>query len=69
LLRARHVTKAPPARVPREQRSGWRMPPLALLKPVSWSPAMRLALLGMYGYLILSVLLLVVKAIQLGTHH
>jgi Mn2+/Fe2+ NRAMP family transporter len=57
----------PLARMPHEGRSGWRMPPLALLKPVSWSPAMRLALLAMYGYLILSVLLLVVKAIQLGT--
>ncbi|HKB29681.1 MAG TPA: Nramp family divalent metal transporter [Streptosporangiaceae bacterium] len=68
LLRARHGA-APPPRIPREQRSGWRMPPLALLKPVNWSPAMRLALLGMYAYLALSVLLLVVKAIQLGTHH
>jgi Mn2+/Fe2+ NRAMP family transporter len=67
-LRARQG-RAAPARVPREQRSGWRMPPLALLKPVSWSPAMRLALLGMYAYLALSVLLLVVKAIQLATHH
>ena len=69
LLRARHRMAQPPARIPREQRSGWRMPPLALLKPVSWSPAMRLAMLAMYAYIVLSVLLLVVKAIQLGTHH
>jgi Mn2+/Fe2+ NRAMP family transporter len=69
LLRARHGGAKAPAPVPREQRSGWRMPPLALLKPVSWSPAMRLALLGMYAYLVVSVLLLVVKAVQLATHH
>ncbi len=69
LLRARHGAAKPPAPVPREQRSGWRMPPLALLKPVSWSPAMRLAMLAMYAYIVLSVLLLLVKAIQLGTHH
>jgi Mn2+/Fe2+ NRAMP family transporter len=69
LLRTRHRAAQPPARIPREQRSGWRMPPLALLKPVNWSPAMRLAMLGMYAYIVLSVLLLVVKAIQLGTSH
>jgi Mn2+/Fe2+ NRAMP family transporter len=69
LLRARHPAAQPPARIPREQRSGWRMPPLALLKPVSWSPSMRLAMLAMYGYIVLSVLLLVVKAFQLGTSH
>ena len=67
IVRLRRGGPPPPARIPREARSGWRMPPLALLKPVSWSPAMRLSLLAMYGYLIVSVLLLVVKAIQLGT--
>jgi len=54
--------------VPREARSGWRMPPLALLKPVAWSPARRLALLAMYGYLVIAVLLLVIKAAQLAAH-
>ena len=54
--------------VPREQRSSWRMPPLALLKPVTWSPALKLGMLALRGYLVIAVLLLLIKAIQLGTH-
>jgi hypothetical protein len=42
------------------------MPPLALLKPVVWAPATRLAMLVLRGYLVVSVLLLIVKAVQLG---
>ena len=56
---------APPPAPPAE-RSTWRMPPLALLKPVTWSPGTKLGMLVLRGYLIISVLLLVVKAIQLG---
>jgi hypothetical protein len=48
------------------QRLNWRMPPLALLKPVQWSPATKLAVLLLRGYLVISVALLVVKAVQLG---
>ena len=44
----------------------WRMPPLALLKPVEWSPGTKLAVLLLRGYLVISVLLLIVKAVQLG---
>jgi hypothetical protein len=43
------------------------MPPLALLKPVEWSSGTKLAMLMLRGYLVVSVLLLIVKAIQLGT--
>jgi len=49
------------------ERMNWRMPPLALLKPVAWSPATKLAILVLWGYLVVSVLLLAVKAVQLGT--
>jgi hypothetical protein len=42
------------------------MPPLVLLKPVQWSPATKLSMLLLRGYLVLSVALLVVKAVQLG---
>ncbi len=49
------------------ERMNWRMPPLALLKPVRWSPATKLAILLLRGYLVVSVLLLVVKAVQLGS--
>jgi Natural resistance-associated macrophage protein len=48
------------------ERMKWRMPPLALLKPAEWSVARKVTLLAMYGYLVISVLLLIVKAVQLG---
>ena len=48
------------------ERMRWRMPPLALLKPVSWSPGTKLGVLLLRGYLVVSVLLLIVKAVQLG---
>ena len=44
----------------------WRMPPLTLLKPVKWSPGLRIGILALRFYLILSAVLLLVKAIQLG---
>ena len=40
----------------------WRMPPLALLKPVDWSTGTKMGVLLLRGYLVVSVLLLVVKA-------
>ena len=49
-----------------EERMNWRMPPLALLKPVEWSAGRKLAMLALRGYLVISVLLLIVKAVQLG---
>ena len=48
------------------ERMNWRMPPLALLKPVEWSSGTKLAVLLLRGYLVVSVLLLIVKAVQLG---
>jgi hypothetical protein len=36
----------------------WRMPPLALLKPVRWSPGLRVGILAMRAYLIASAVLL-----------
>ena len=48
------------------ERMNWRMPPLALLKPVEWSSGRKTAMLLLRGYLIVSVLLLIVKAIELG---
>jgi hypothetical protein len=44
----------------------WRMPPLALLKPVRWSASTKLAMLVLRAYLVVSVLLLIVKAVQIG---
>ena len=48
------------------ERESWRMPPLALLKPVEWSTGTKMGVLVLRGYLIISVLLLIVKAVQLG---
>jgi len=53
--------------VHRAQRAGWRMPPLAMLKPVTWSPGLKLGVIALRGYLVIAALLLVVKAIRLGT--
>lgn len=48
------------------ERRSWTMPPLALLARPEWSPGRRLAMIALRGYLVVAVLLLVVKAIQLG---
>ena len=69
ILRARRgVPARRVAAVSREERMNWRMPPLALLKPVTWSPSLKLGMLALRGYLVVAALLLVIKAIQLGTH-
>jgi NRAMP (natural resistance-associated macrophage protein)-like metal ion transporter len=74
LIRQRATRSHRPPRQPhpktgmsQAERLNWRMPPLALLKPVEWSSGTKLAMLMLRGYLVISVLLLVVKAIQLGT--
>jgi hypothetical protein len=48
------------------ERMSWRMPPPALLKPVQWSAGTKLAMLVLRAYLVISVLLMIVKAIQIG---
>jgi hypothetical protein len=48
------------------ERMNWRMPPLALLKPVEWSSGTKMGVLLLRGYLVVSVLLLIVKAVELG---
>jgi Mn2+/Fe2+ NRAMP family transporter len=55
------LTAAP--EVPRES---WTMPPLALLARPEWSPGRRVGMFILSGYLVIAVILLVVKAIQLG---
>jgi len=51
---------------PPGERTDWRMPSLALLKPVTWSPALKIGMLVLRGYLVIAAVLLLVKAIQLG---
>jgi hypothetical protein len=50
----------------RAQKLSWRMPQLALLTPVRWSPGTKLGMLALRGYLVIGAVLLLVKAIQLG---
>jgi len=43
------------------------MPQLALLEPVTWSAGTKLGMLALRGYLVIGAVLLVVKAVQLGS--
>ena len=47
-------------------RNTWRMPPLALLQPVTWSAGTRLGMIALRAYLVVGALLLVVKAVQIS---
>ena len=44
----------------------WTMPPLTLLSRPTWSTGRKIAMLALRGYLLVSVILLIVKAVQLG---
>ncbi len=50
-------------------RDTWRMPPLALLGRPEWSRGRTAAMWALRGYLVVAVVLLLVKAVQLGTGH
>ena len=47
-------------------KSTWRMPPLTLLQPVTWSAGTKLGMLALRGYLVAGAVLLAVKAVQIG---
>jgi Mn2+/Fe2+ NRAMP family transporter len=67
IVRARRGQRVPPgAGMSRAERNSWRMPPLALLKPVAWSPGTKLSVLLLRAYLVVSVVLLVIAAVRLG---
>ena len=69
VTRSRRPVREPSPRttMPAAERENWRMPPLALLKPVQWSAGTKLGMGMLRGYLAISVILLIVKAVQLGT--
>jgi Mn2+/Fe2+ NRAMP family transporter len=52
----------------RTRRETWRMPPVALIERPTWSRGRTATMYLMYGYLVVAVSLLVVKAIRLGLH-
>ena len=51
---------------PSVPKSQWTMPQLTFLEPAVWSRGRKGAMLAMRAYLVVSVVLLVVKAAQLG---
>ncbi|OLB80816.1 MAG: manganese transporter [Actinobacteria bacterium 13_2_20CM_2_66_6] len=63
-----HSRAALPApQMSREERANWRMPALALLERPAWSTGRRIAIGALAGYLVVSIVMLAVKAVQLGT--
>jgi NRAMP (natural resistance-associated macrophage protein)-like metal ion transporter len=64
-LRARR-TRRPTEPVSKERRANWRMPPLNLLERPKWSRGRLIAMYALRGYLVVAVVLLLVKAIELG---
>jgi Mn2+/Fe2+ NRAMP family transporter len=68
-LYGRAVRRRPPLTAEeRQRRKTWSMPPATLLERPEASTARTITLYVMYGYLVLSVVLLLVKAVQLGLH-
>jgi len=66
-LYLRAVRRRPaPDPAERERRVTWRMPPLALIERPTWTRGRTITMYLMYGYLFVAVVLLLVKAVQLG---
>jgi hypothetical protein len=64
--RSRHPKEAEP--ISRQHRDTWRMPALNLLDRPTWSRGRTTGMYLLRGYLVLAVILLLVKAIELGSH-
>ncbi|HXR55132.1 MAG TPA: NRAMP family divalent metal transporter, partial [Acidimicrobiales bacterium] len=68
VVRARLKHPAPTKPVSTEHRDTWRMPALGLLDRPKWSRGRLTAMYLLRGYLVVAVVLLLVKAVQLGVH-
>jgi NRAMP (natural resistance-associated macrophage protein)-like metal ion transporter len=67
VLYARALRRHPPEPVtPMAKRATWRMPALNLLQRPTWSRGRLVAMYALRGYLVVAVLMLLVKAIELG---
>jgi Mn2+/Fe2+ NRAMP family transporter len=67
-LERRHGPQPPAPPLPDGMdKTRWRMPRLALLDPVKWSAGTKLGMLALRGYLVVGAVLLIVKAVQLGS--
>jgi len=69
VLFLKRKTREPVPVVPMERKANWRMPQLSLLERPTWSTTRLVGMWGLRIYLVVAVLLLLVKAIQLGLHH
>jgi NRAMP (natural resistance-associated macrophage protein)-like metal ion transporter len=67
LFRTRH-TRPRPEEMSKERRANWRMPPLNLLSRPKWSKGRVVGMYLLRGYLVVAVVLLLVKAIELGVN-
>jgi len=67
LLRGRSARPSIPV-LSAEQKANWRMPPLNLLSRPKWSRGRLLGMWALRSYLVIAVVLLLVKAIELGLH-
>ncbi len=56
-------------RLARAHREGWRMPPLTLLERPVWSRGRKWSMLALRLYLVVAVVLLAVRAVQIGIGH
>ncbi|HMK63737.1 MAG TPA: NRAMP family divalent metal transporter [Acidimicrobiales bacterium] len=65
-LAVRNHRRRPVEPLSRERRATWRMPPLNLLERPKWSRGKLLGMFALRGYLVLAVIMLGVKAIELG---
>ncbi|MFE2958202.1 NRAMP family divalent metal transporter [Nocardia tengchongensis] len=65
-LQRRSSAPPQPPKVDKAEKEHWRMPPLTLLEPVTWSTGTKLGMIALRGYLVIGAILLVVKAIELG---
>ena len=66
LARRQPATPAPQLPARGVDRNTWRMPPLTLLQPITWSPGTRLGMIALRAYLVVGALLLVVKAVEIS---
>ncbi len=70
ILYARSLKRKPPEPLmPMSKRANWRMPALNLLDRPTWSRGRLAAMYALRIYLVAAVLMLLVKAIELGLHH
>ncbi|HET9781246.1 MAG TPA: NRAMP family divalent metal transporter [Candidatus Dormibacteraeota bacterium] len=60
--------RPPQPEVSREERENWRMPALALIERPTWSLGRRIAIYALGAQLVVSIVMLGVKAIELATH-